>query len=520
MRSSARPDPQLADHGASSTEPLLRLSGITKRFFGVTALADVTLELRRGEVHAVCGENGAGKSTLMKVMSGQLQAEDGQIHLKGIATRFASTRDAEAAGIAMIHQELNLVPQLSVAENIYLAREPRKGLFIDRVRLRADAQRCLSRLGVEIDPGALVHSLSVAQRQMVEIAKALSIEAEVLIMDEPTSSLTESETGQLFRVIHELKRAGVAIVYISHRLDEMANIVDRVTVLRDGRHVSTDDFAATSVDEIVVRMVGRSLDDKFPPRTSVPSADVLMRVEGLSRGSAFRDVGFELRRGEILGFAGLMGAGRTEVARAIFGADLPDAGRVTLGGEPLRIRSPQDAIRHGVAYLSEDRKSHGLALGMSVAENVSLANMRALSGRFGFIRFAQEGNVAQRYIDTLGIRTPSARTLVRLLSGGNQQKVVIAKWLFRDSRVLFFDEPTRGIDVGAKYAIYALLDDLAKQGIGVVLISSELPEILGMTDRVAVFHAGRIAAVLETRRTTQEEIMHHASGRVAAPATV
>ena len=497
---------------------LLRLSGITKRFLSVTALMDVGFELRRGEVHAVCGENGAGKSTLMKIISGQLAPDEGQIHFKGGTVRFGSTRDAEGAGIAMIHQELNLVPHLSVAENIFLAREPRRGLFIDRAQLRANAQRCLSRLGVEIDPDTPVRTLSVAQCQMVEIAKALSIRAEVLIMDEPTSSLTESETGQLFRVIQELKRSGVAIIYISHRLDEMVQIVDRVTVLRDGRHVCTDDFASTSVDEIVVRMVGRALDEKFPPRTSVPTADVLMRVQGLTRRGVFHDVGFELRRGEILGFAGLMGAGRTEVARAVFGADLPDSGSVMLGDQTLRIRSPQDAIRHGVAYLSEDRKGHGLALGMSVAENISLANMKVLAGGLGFIRFAQENEVAQRYIDTLGIRTPSTRTLVRLLSGGNQQKVVIAKWLFRNSRVLFFDEPTRGIDVGAKFAIYTLLDELASQGIGVVLISSELPEILGMTDRVAVFHAGRITAVLETRSTSQEEIMHHASGRVAATA--
>jgi len=503
---------------AADDPALLRLDGIAKRFLSVTALTDVSFELRGGEVHAVCGENGAGKSTLMKIISGQLEPDEGQIHFKGQPVRFASTRDAEAAGIAMIHQELNLVPHLSVAENIFLAREPRRGLFIDRAQLRANAQRCLSRLGVEIDPDTPVRTLSVAQCQMVEIAKALSIRAEALIMDEPTSSLTESETGQLFRVIQELKRSGVAIIYISHRLDEMVHIVDRVTVLRDGRHVCTNDFAATSVDEIVVRMVGRALDEKFPHRTSVPTTDVLMRVQGLTRRGVFHDVGFELRRGEILGFAGLMGAGRTEVARAVFGADLPDSGSIMLGDQTLRIRSPQDAIGHGVAYLSEDRKSHGLALGMSVAENVSLANMGALSSRLGFIRFAQENEVAQRYIDTLAIRTPSTHTLVRLLSGGNQQKVVIAKWLFRNSRVLFFDEPTRGIDVGAKFAIYTLLDELASQGIGVVLISSELPEILGMTDRVAVFHAGRITAVLETRSTSQEEIMHHASGRVAATA--
>jgi ribose transport system ATP-binding protein len=501
---------------ASPSAPWLRLRGICKRFFTVTALADVSFDLQRGEVHALCGENGAGKSTLMKIISGQLQPDAGQLELAGRPVRFATSRDAESAGIAMIHQELNLVPHLTVAENIYLAREPRKGLFIDRPKLHADARRCLARLRIEIEPTAVVRTLSVAQRQMVEIAKALSLDAAVLIMDEPTSSLTESETGRLFEVIADLKRSGVAIVYITHRLDEMARIVDRVTVLRDGRNVSTDAYAATSVDQIVERMVGRSLDEKFPPRTSVPTGEVLLTVAGLTRRGAFADVSFELRRGEILGFSGLMGAGRTEVARAVFGADLPDAGSVTLGGTRLRIRSPRDAIGHGIAYLSEDRKGQGLALNMTVAQNVTLAHTAGVSGQFGFIRFAEEEAVAQRYIASLDIRTPSARQIVRLLSGGNQQKIVIAKWLFRASRVLFFDEPTRGIDVGAKYAIYQLLDALAAQGIGVVLISSELPEILGMTDRVAVFHAGRVAALLETRRTSQEEIMHHASGRGAA----
>jgi ribose transport system ATP-binding protein len=405
-----------------------------------------------------------------------------------------------------------------VAENIYLAREPRRGWFIDRARLRSDAQACLARLDVAISPDAPVGTLSVAQQQMVEIAKALSINAQVLIMDEPTSSLTESETSQLFKVIHELKRAGAGIVYISHRLDEMADIVDRVTVLRDGRHIRTMDFADTQVDEIVSLMVGRSLDEKFPPRTSRPSDEVILSVRGLHRKDVFGPLDLDLRRGEVLGFAGLMGAGRTEVARAVFGADPVDGGRVLLHGKPLAIRSPIDAIRHGIAYLSEDRKAHGLALEMTVAQNVTLANLGAVCGRAGFIRFDEEARTAQRYIEQLDIRTPSAHQVVRLLSGGNQQKVVISKWLFRQSRVIFFDEPTRGIDVGAKYAIYQLMDRLAHDGIGVVLISSELPEILGLTDRVAVFHEGRLMRVLETRQTTQEEVMHYASGRNGAQA--
>ncbi len=497
----------------ASAEPLLRLDGITKRFFNVTALEGVCLELNRGEVHAVCGENGAGKSTLMKVISGQFPPDEGTLTYKGQVRHFGSTHEAEAAGIAIIHQELNLVAHLSVAENIFLAREPRKGWFVDRTRLHADASKCLQRLGVDISPQAIVHTLSVAQRQMVEIAKALSLDAELLIMDEPTSSLTESETGQLFKVIHELRRHGVGILYISHRLDEMAEIVDRVTVLRDGRHISTHGFADTTVNAIVERMVGRSLEDKFPPATRVPTDDVLLSVRGLAREGAFSNVSFELRRGEILGFAGLMGAGRTEVARAIFGADPLDGGTVCLGTQQLSVRSPIDAIGHGIAYLSEDRKAHGLALNMTLAHNTTLANMAAVSSRLGFIRFVDEEAVAQRYVDALSIRTPSVHQRVRNLSGGNQQKVVIGKWLFRDSRVLFFDEPTRGIDVGAKFAIYQLLDQLAAQGIGVVLISSELPEIMGMTDRVVVFHEGCVTAIVNTRDTSQEELMHHASGR-------
>jgi ribose transport system ATP-binding protein len=497
----------------AAAPPLLRLAAISKSFAGVNALQAVDLDVHAGEVHAVCGENGAGKSTLMKIMSGVYRPDAGTIDFRGEPVRFDSMRAAAAHGVVMIHQELNLVPHLTVAENIYLAREPRRGWFIDRARLRADAQRCLARLGVAVAPDALVSTLSVAQQQMVEIAKALSMDATVLIMDEPTSSLTETETATLFTVIDDLRRQGVGVVYISHRLDEMKQIVDRVTVLRDGRHVSTQDFAATTIEHIVEQMVGRPLDAKFPPRTSVPTPQVLLRARGLRRAGIFEGIDFELRRGEILGFAGLMGAGRTEVARAVFGADPLDGGTVELDSEALRIRSPRDAIARGLAYLSEDRKGHGLAVNMTVAHNVCMANMEAICSRAGFIRRDAEAAATQSYVDSLGIRTPGIHQVVRLLSGGNQQKVVIAKWLFRHSRVLFFDEPTRGIDVAAKFAIYTLLDALAARGIGVVLISSELPEILGMTDRVAVFHAGRITGVLDTRQTDQEEIMHLASGR-------
>jgi len=500
-------DPQPVHAG----ELLLKLEGITKEFPGVLALAGVKFDLRRGEIHAVCGENGAGKSTLMKVVSGVYQPTSGTIQYKGRAVTFSSPLESEAAGIAIIHQELNLIPHLTVAENIYLAREPRRGFLVDRKKLHQDAKRCLDRLGLQIKPDDMVRTLSVAQCQMVEIAKALSLNADVLIMDEPTSSLTEQETGILFKVIRDLKAEGVGIVYISHRLDEMSQIVDRVTILRDGRYVSTDDFAATSIDEIVSRMVGRPLEEKFPERTSVPTEEVLLSVSGLTRAGVFSDISFTVRRGEILGFAGLMGAGRTEVARSIFGAELPDSGTVAFKGRALDIRSPRDAIAEGFAYLSEDRKGNGLAIKMSVAANMALANMAGVANRFGIIDRARHQAVAEKYIDLLGIKTPSTEQVVRLLSGGNQQKIIIGKWLFSDAKMLFFDEPTRGIDVGAKFAIYQIMDDLAAKGFGVILISSELPEILGMTDRVAVFHEGRINAILDTRTTSQEEIMHYAS---------
>lgn len=501
-----------APQAMAAGETLLSLEDICKEFPGVKALQGVHFNLRRGEVHAVCGENGAGKSTLMKIISGVYAPTSGRLVYKGNVCNFGSPLEAEAVGIAIIHQELNLVPHLSVAENIYLAREPRRGFFVDRKALRANAKKCLDRLGVVIDPDRLVRELSVAQCQMVEIAKALSLEAQVLIMDEPTSSLTEQETRLLFKVIHDLKASGVGIVYISHRLDEMAEIVDRVTVLRDGRYIATDDFAATTIDEIVGRMVGRSLEEKFPERTSRSTQDIILSARGLTRHGVFHGIDFDLYRGEILGFAGLMGAGRTEVARAIFGADALNAGTIALEGQTLDIRSPRDAIAAGLAYLSEDRKAQGLAVKMPVDANMTLANMEEVSNRFGVIDFARHAKVAKEYIDLLNIKTPSPSQPVRLLSGGNQQKIIIGKWLFRKSRVLIFDEPTRGIDVGAKFAIYQIMDELAAKGIGVILISSELPEVLGMTDRIAVFHHGRIATVLETAATSQEEIMHYASG--------
>ncbi len=508
MHSSAPPD----------APPLLSVAGLTKRFANVLALSGVNLSLAAGEVHALCGENGAGKSTLMKILSGVYTPDEGEICFQGQPVRLggpAGLAQAQALGIVMIHQELNLVPHLTVAENIYLGREPRRGLFIDRAQQRAGAAASLSRLGVAIDPDAPLGSLPLAQQQLVEIAKALSMNAQLLIMDEPTSSLGEADAARLLAVIQDLKRSGVGIVYISHRLDELAQIADRVTVLRDGQWIWSKPFVETSIDDIVSAMVGRALDEHYPAATRQPTPELLLRVQGLVRRGGTGPVDFELRRGEILGFAGLIGAGRTELARALFGADPMEAGQIELQGRALRIGSPIDAIREGLAYVSEDRKGQGLAVGMSVAHNISLASMGRMSNALGFIDFQREEAAAQDYVQRLGIRTPSTAQTVRLLSGGNQQKVVIAKWLLREARVIIFDEPTRGIDVGAKHAIYELMDQLAAEGRGVILISSDLPEILGLTDRVAVFREGLIAAVLDTRATSQEEIMRHASVRTS-----
>ena len=491
----------------NQSEEILALNSVSKRFPGVLALDNVSFSLRRGEAHALCGENGAGKSTLMKVMSGVYQADEGELVYKGKVCSFGSSVDAEAAGIAIIHQELNLIPHLSVAENIFLAREPVRGFFIDRKKMRVDAQALLDRLKLRIDPRQLVKNLSCAQQQMVEIAKALSLNTEVLIMDEPTSSLTESETGQLFEIINELKRNGVSVVYISHRLEEMQHIIDRVTVLRDGKFVSTDDFHAISLDAIVAKMVGRTLDEKFPERFSTPTGDVLLRVTDLHRKDVFGPLSFDLKRGEILGFSGLMGAGRTEVARAIFGADPLTSGAIHLGDTEVVIDSPIDAIDHGIAYLSEDRKSHGLAIRMSVAANLTLTNVSALSNRFGFIDFAKEEAVAKKYIAALGIKTPTSKQIARNLSGGNQQKVLLAKWMFAEPDIMILDEPTRGIDVGAKYEIYCIINDLVAAGKSVVMISSEMPEVLGMCDRIYVMSQGKIVGEMDAKSATQERIM-------------
>ncbi|MGE5777516.1 MAG: sugar ABC transporter ATP-binding protein [Chloroflexota bacterium] len=504
--------------GSSPTRNvILEVENVSKSFPGVKALDGVSFDLRKGEVHALVGENGAGKSTLMKILSGVYQADEGVIRYKGNVVTFHDVNQAHEAGIGIIYQELNLIPHLSVAANIFIGREPlTKFGMLDEKKMNTGAVAILDRLNIHLDPTIILNKLPVSKQQMVEIAKALSLNSEVLIMDEPTSALTESEIDELFTVIHTLRDRGVAIVYISHRLDELKHIVDRISIFRDGHSVSTDDYAAIGIDEIVNRMVGRKLENKFPPKVNTPTQEKLLEVHNIVRAGTLHNISFDLYRGEILGISGLMGAGRSELGRAIFGADRIDAGEVIMNGRKLSLNSPADAIKAGIAYLSENRKEDGLAVKMQLAENITMANVQEISRRFGVLSRNLEMEAAQRYVKDLTIRTPSISQIVNNLSGGNQQKVVVAKWLFCDSKILIFDEPTRGIDVGTKYAIYELIGALARDGRGIIVISSELPEILGLTDRLLVLHEGNLAATLTTAKTTQEEILSYAAGIATA----
>jgi ribose transport system ATP-binding protein len=498
-------------------EVILEVENVSKSFPGVKALDNVSFNLRRGEVHALVGENGAGKSTLMKILSGVYQVDQGTVRYKGKEVTFHNVTESREAGIGIIYQELNLIPHLSVAANIFINREPltRFGT-LDEAKMNADAVAALARLNVHIDPAIRLNQLPVSKQQMVEIAKAISLDSEVLIMDEPTSALTESEIDELFSVIHTLRDHGVAIIYISHRLEELRHIVDRITIFRDGHSISTDDYNSISLVEIVNRMVGRKIENMFPPKQNTPSKEKILEVHHLVRTGILHDISFDLYRGEILGFAGLMGAGRSELGRAIFGADPIDAGEVIMDGRKLSLKSPSDAIQAGIAYLSENRKEEGLLVKMQLAQNVTMANVQEISPRFGILLQNRELEATQRYVDNLGIRTPSLTQIVNNLSGGNQQKVVVAKWLFCSSKVLIFDEPTRGIDVGTKYAIYELMGALARDGMGIIMISSDLPEILGLTDRMLVLHEGNLAATLITAKAKPEEVLNYAAGLVKA----
>ena len=490
----------------SDTSPLLEMRGIVKSFPGVQALRGVDLSLRTGEVLALLGENGAGKSTLMKVLGGAHRADEGTISIDGQVTPFDSPLDSRNAGVAVIYQEFNLVPGLTAVENIFLGQEVTRAGFVARKQERERAAALFKRLGVDIDLDVPCRRLTTAQQQLVEIAKALAFDARIIVMDEPSAALTSHEVERLFEIIRDLKRHGIGIIYISHRLDEVFTVADRVTVLRDGRNVGERPVAQITRNQMIELMVGRELKDEFPARTVTLGAPRL-EVSGLRRGRAVRDVSFAVRRGEILALTGLVGAGRTETARLIFGADPREAGEIRLDGNVLALRSPQDAIAAGIGLLTEDRKLQGLVLGHSVRENFGLPNLTWLSRR-GFVQLGQERTHFARYVDQLRIKVPNQEQRAGNLSGGNQQKVVLAKWLARNCDVLIFDEPTRGIDVGAKYEIYLLLNELAAAGKAIVMISSELPEVLGMADRILVMHEGRVTGeIADARRATQEQIM-------------
>jgi len=497
------------------SEVLVTMEGIEKSFPGVHALADCRFDLRAGEVHALVGENGAGKSTLMKVLAGVYSRDAGQVFFKGRPVDIPNPRAAQDLGISMIHQELNLMPHLTVAQNIFIGREPRGALkfLLDEKDTNLKTRELLDTLHLKLNPRARVSSLSVAKQQMVEIAKALSLNAEVLIMDEPTAALTEGEIQELFRIIRQLRAKGVGIVYISHRLEELKQISDRITVMRDGRYIDTVPTPEATIDQIISMMVGRTIYEASPEIPDNGHADVMLEVRNLNRGRALHDISFSLKRGEIVGFAGLMGAGRTEVARAIFGADPIDSGEIYVAGKRVRIKGPSDAVRHGIGYLSEDRKRYGLTLGMDVEENIVLAAFNRFLNWLGFVDRARTRATAERLVEMLSIKTPSIQQKAKNLSGGNQQKLVIAKWLTADTHILIFDEPTRGIDVGAKSEIYKLLNELARQGKSIIMISSELPEVLRMSHRIIVMCEGRITGTLDAADATQEKIMQYATQR-------
>jgi len=501
--------------GDPAAEPpvILRVDGVTKSFGGVRALRGVHFDLCPGEIHALVGENGAGKSTLMKVLAGNLRADAGTVVLDGQPRRFATPREAQAAGVSIVHQELSLVPNLTVAENVYTGREPtiRWLGFVDRGRLHRQAGELLRGLGLDMRPQAVVGEISVAMQQMVEIAKALSLECKVLILDEPTSALTDREVTALFRVLRELKQRGVGVVYISHKLGEVFEIADRITVFRDGEHVGCVRTGDVSTDDVVRMMVGRPLSNLFPEKAGEVAGEPVLRVERLTRRPAFADVSFELRAGEIVALAGLVGAGRTEVARAIFGADRLDSGRIHLHGRPLRVRSPEQAIANGIAYLPENRKEFGLFLEMAIRANIVASTLKQHS-RLGFMIPELQNRTAARVSEQLRVRAESIASVVSSLSGGNQQKVLFGKWLATAVKVFLVDEPTRGIDVGAKSEVHALLRDLANTGVAVLMISSELPEVIGTADRVVVMHEGRIAGELAGERITEENVMLLATG--------
>lgn len=492
---------------------ILEMKGISKHFYGVQALAKVDLRVEEGEVHVLVGENGAGKSTLMKILSGAYQRDSGEIFFDGEKLELSSPLAAQEKGISIIYQEFNLIPGLTVAENIYLGREPqKKSGLVDWKKLYKNTSKVLDRLDTDINPKILVKKLSVAEQQFVEIAKALSFGSKLIIMDEPSATLTPGEIRKLFNVIENLKADAVSIIYISHHLDELFEIGDSVTVLRDGELISRDQVKDVDKDYIIKQMVGRELTKSFPERKKEPG-EVVLEINNISRAGILNNISFDLRKGEILGIAGLVGSGRTELVRAIYGADLKDKGEIKLFGNKVEINSPKDSIENGIGLLPEDRKQQGLVLEQPVKSNVTLARLEELVDKY-LINQNKEEKEVNKFVDDLNIKTPSIETLAKSLSGGNQQKVVLAKWLFTDSNILIFDEPTRGIDVGAKFEIYLLMNKLTELGKSIIMISSDMPEIIGMSDRVLVVHQGEITGEFNKEELTQEKIMQSAAGEV------
>jgi len=496
-------------------EPLLRMSLISKRFPGVQALDDASLEVLPGEIHALLGENGAGKSTLIKILSGAQQPDSGTIEFGGQSVTFVSPHDAQRRGIVTIYQEFTLTPNMTIAENVFIGREPGLGVFVDWRKMASETRAITKRLGLELQPMSIVRGLSVAEQQMVEIARALSMKSRLIVMDEPTSALSSAEVEKLFRIIRELKAHGLSIIFVTHRLEEVMQICDRYTVLRDGRLVGSGAIANTTIDGIIRLMVGRQVNALFAHREKTPAGDVVLAVEGLNRrgnaqdqnASVLADVGFEVHRGEILGVAGLVGAGRTEMARAVFGADPFDSGRVFVDGRQVRIRSPQDAIRHGIGLVPEDRKQQALFLALAVRVNLSMASHQRIMRWGVFMDETAERAMVEEFRKRLNIRMASPEQLIASLSGGNQQKVTLARWLALRPKVLIVDEPTRGIDIVAKVEVHNLLFEMARSGIAVVAISSELPEVLAISDRIITMREGRISGEIKGENATEEVLM-------------
>ncbi len=491
-------------------EVIVSMKNIVKTFPGVKALDNVNFELRSGEVMALLGENGAGKSTLMKILSGVYTKDSGTMTIFGKEYDNLTPKQAQAAGVAIIHQELNMCRHLSVAENMFLGREKVKGIVLKNSEMEAEAAGILGDLKIDIDPRQMVGDLPVSKQQMVEIAKALSIHAKVLIMDEPTSSLTAKEIDELFRIIRKLKADGCGIVYISHRLEELQAIVDRVTIMRDGQYITDGIFKEMTMDKIIANMVGREIKEQFP-RVSCEKGKKIFEVKNLNAGKLVRNINFSLYEGEIVGFAGLMGAGRTETTRAIFGVDQKTEGQIFLDGTEVKINCPMDAIKAGIVLAPEDRKKDGLCTKLSIRHNLALPNLDLLCNGLGVISSSKEDKLCEDAVKNLMIKTPTVEVNAANLSGGNQQKVVVGKWLARNSRVVIFDEPTRGIDVGAKVEIYNLMNKLKQEGIAVMFVSSEMPEVLGIADRVIVMCDGRITGEVMARETTQNEVLRYAT---------